>query len=97
MKSMVLAGALALCLSLTWAAVAEAQFEALAFTVCKKIPTDADRLKCYDAIGPKAKTTEEEVKDPTPEASGSTPKASPRLTILRRSLPCCWASLGRSF
>ncbi|MCK1519519.1 type VI secretion protein [Bradyrhizobium sp. 17] len=66
MKSMVLAGALALCLSLTWSAVAEAQFEALAFTVCKKIPTDADRLKCFDAIGPKAKTTEEEAKDPTP-------------------------------
>lgn len=41
---------------------AEAQFEALAFAVCKKIPIDAERLKCFDAIGPKSKTAEEDVK-----------------------------------
>jgi hypothetical protein len=44
-----------------------AQFEALAFAVCKKIPTDADRLKCFDSIGPRAKTADEEAKDPTPQ------------------------------
>jgi hypothetical protein len=45
---------------------AQAQFEPLAFAVCKKISTDAERLKCFDSIGPKAKTAEEEVSNPTP-------------------------------
>lgn len=48
------------------ASPAEAQFEPLAFAACKKVANDADRLKCFDAIGPKAKTAEEEAKDPTP-------------------------------
>jgi hypothetical protein len=45
---------------------AKAQFEPLAFAVCKKMPNDGDRLKCFDSIGPKPKTSEEEAKDPTP-------------------------------
>lgn len=30
---------------------ASAQFEPLAFAICKKIPADTARLKCFDAIG----------------------------------------------
>jgi hypothetical protein len=45
---------------------ARAQFEPLAFAVCKKLPDDMQRLKCFDAIGPKPKTPEEEAKNPTP-------------------------------
>jgi hypothetical protein len=44
---------------------AQAQFEPLQFAVCKKITVDVDRLKCFDLIGPKPKTAEEEAKDPT--------------------------------
>lgn len=66
MKPAIRASLLALGLWFAGAPTALAQFEALAFTVCKKIPTDAERLKCFDAIGPKPKTPDEEGKDPTP-------------------------------
>jgi hypothetical protein len=45
---------------------ARAQFEPLAFAVCKKLQNDTDRLKCFDAIGLRPKTAEEEAKEPTP-------------------------------
>jgi len=32
---------------------AAAQFEGLAFNICKKVPTDTARLKCFDEIGAK--------------------------------------------
>ncbi|MGY4431172.1 hypothetical protein ACVWWO_003649 [Bradyrhizobium sp. F1.13.1] len=54
MKSIIAAGLMALWLSATWAPMAEAQVEPLAFAVCKKIPGDADRLKCFDTIGKNA-------------------------------------------
>jgi hypothetical protein len=43
-----------------------AQFEPIQFAICKKVPVEADRLKCFDAIGPTAKTPEEEATDPAP-------------------------------
>lgn len=54
MRSIIAAGLMALLLSAAWSPTAEAQFEPLAFAVCKKIPSDADRLKCFDTMGKKA-------------------------------------------
>lgn len=65
MRSSVVAGLLAVCLSVTCAATAEAQFEALAFAVCKRIPSDADRLKCFDTIGKKSEDQASST-EPTP-------------------------------
>ncbi|MDB5620548.1 type VI secretion system-associated protein TagO [Tardiphaga sp.] len=45
---------------------AAAQFEPLQFANCKKLPADGDRLKCFDAIGPKPRTPEQEAKEPAP-------------------------------
>jgi hypothetical protein len=61
-----LSAALAVFVSVRATSDAEAQFEGLAFSVCKKVPNDAERLKCFDSIGPKAKTAEEEAANPTP-------------------------------
>jgi hypothetical protein len=41
---------------------AAAQFEPIAFAVCKKIPADTARLKCFDEIG--AKTAAEASEEP---------------------------------
>ncbi|MET4117850.1 hypothetical protein ABIB85_004466 [Bradyrhizobium sp. JR1.5] len=54
MRAIIAAGLMALWLSAAWSPTAEAQFEPLAFAVCKKIPSDADRLKCFDTIGKQA-------------------------------------------
>lgn len=65
MRSAITAIGLAACLWVFWARPAEAQFEAMALAVCKKIPTDAERLKCFDMIG---KRVEEQTSraEPTP-------------------------------
>jgi hypothetical protein len=55
----------ALC-TLAVVAPAAAQFEPLQFSICKKLPDDAARLKCFDSIGPKAKSADEEAINPTP-------------------------------
>lgn len=51
MRPIIAAGLMALLLSAAWSPTAEAEFEPLAFAVCKKIPSDADRLKCFDTMG----------------------------------------------
>lgn len=43
---------------------APAQFEPFAFAACKTIPADIERLKCFDSIGAKPKTAEEEATNP---------------------------------
>ncbi len=65
MRSIIAASLMAVFLSATWAPAAEAQFEPLAFAVCKKIPSDADRLKCFDAIGEKGED-QDSSSEPTP-------------------------------
>jgi hypothetical protein len=41
-------------------APALAQFEPLQFAICKKVVSESDRLKCYDAIGAKPRSTSDE-------------------------------------
>jgi type VI secretion system protein VasI len=52
-------GVAAIALALTSTA-ASAQFEPLAFAICKKIAADTARLKCFDEIGASQPNTEKE-------------------------------------
>ena len=62
---MTTAGLLVLWVTVTWAPPAEAQFEALAFAVCKRIASNADRLKCFDMIGKSGEDPDSST-EPTP-------------------------------